>query len=307
LPEHTFAAKGLAYAQGADYLEQDVCLSKDGIPVVIHDIHLENTTDVASVFPGRTRADGRYYVIDFTIEELRRLSAHERVDSSGKPVFPDRFGLGGPRFEIHTLEEEIELIRRLNRETGREVGLYVEIKRPDFHQKEGRNISRVVLEVLARQGYTEKDAHCWIQCFDSATLRRLRAELHCRLRLTQLVAAKDTSDDSPDDFGAMLTPAGLAKVARYADAVGPALSRVILCGEDGKLRSTALINDAHAAGLEVCPYTLRRDDLPRGVTEDAVLELLFRKTGVDGLFTDFPGDAAEFLKKATVPSPTARD
>jgi glycerophosphoryl diester phosphodiesterase len=77
LPEHTLAAKVLAYAHGADYIEQDVVMTRDGALVVLHDLTLDRVTDVAQQFPGRARADGRYYVIDFTLAELRSLQVSE--------------------------------------------------------------------------------------------------------------------------------------------------------------------------------------------------------------------------------------
>ncbi|HNX05792.1 MAG TPA: glycerophosphodiester phosphodiesterase, partial [Opitutales bacterium] len=297
LPEHTFAAKVLAHAQGADYLEQDVCLTRDNIPIVIHDIHLEGTTDVAARFPGRARADGHFYALDFTLEEIRQLDAHERVNAAGKPVFPTRFGLGEPRFEVHTLDEEIELIQRLNRECGRNAGLYVEIKRPAFHAREGRDITRIVIECLSRHGYTSRESNCWIQCFDSTALKRLRGEFACELRLTQLVSDNSKGEDSQDDYAAMRTPAGLDEVARYADAIGPSITQIVRLNEAGMPTVTGLVADAHAAGLSVCPYTLRRDNLPANVTEDAMLDLLFTRAGVDGLFTDFPDSAVAYLRQ----------
>src|SRR5258708_4419758 len=80
LPEHSFAAKAFAHAQKPDFLEQDVTLTRDNVPVILHDHYLDTVTDVARVFPGRQRADGRYYALDFTAAELSRLTLHERID-----------------------------------------------------------------------------------------------------------------------------------------------------------------------------------------------------------------------------------
>ena len=94
VPEHTMESKAMAHAMNADYIEQDIVLSKDGIPIVIHDIYLEEVTDVALVYPERSREDGRFYVIDFNLDELMRLSVHERIDLSTKnAVFPNRYPL----------------------------------------------------------------------------------------------------------------------------------------------------------------------------------------------------------------------
>jgi glycerophosphoryl diester phosphodiesterase len=297
LPEHTLAAKTLAYAQGSDYLEQDAVLTKDGHAIVIHDIYLEGTTDVAAIFPGRARKDGHYYAIDFTLDEIRQLSAHERVNAKGEAVFASRFGPGGPRFEVHTLEEEIEFIQRLNRETGRDVGIYVEIKKPAFHTREGQDITRIVFEILRTHGYAGRDSKCWIQCFDSAALKRLRMEFQCEVRLTQLIGQSGPDEDSQDDYAAMRTANGLKEVAHYANAIGPSLSQVLETDEKGQYRATSLTQSAHTEGLEVVPYTLRRDSLPAAMTESMLLTLLFEEAGVDGVFTDFADSSVAFCRE----------
>ncbi|MBT6330596.1 MAG: glycerophosphodiester phosphodiesterase, partial [Kordiimonadaceae bacterium] len=115
LPEHTIAAKAMAYAMGADYIEQDVVMTKDGRLVVLHDHLLDRVTDVQEKFPDRKREDGRYYVIDFTYAEIRTLNVSERyrIDENGEKVavFPGRFPLNKSNFKVHTLEKEIELIQ----------------------------------------------------------------------------------------------------------------------------------------------------------------------------------------------------
>ena len=125
LPEHTLEAKSYAYALGADYIEQDLVLSKDDIPVVLHDIYLDTVTDVAKRFPRRKRADGRYYALDFTVAELKQLRVTERFNvKTGERVFPRRFPATQASFQISTFEEELQLLQGLNRSTGRNVGIY---------------------------------------------------------------------------------------------------------------------------------------------------------------------------------------
>ena len=112
LPEHTLESKALAYGMGADYLEQDLVLSRDDIPVVIHDIHLDEVTDVAQVYPERKREDGRFYVIDFDFEELLKLRVTERFNrETGESVYPDRFPQGSSTFKLHSLQQEIEALQ----------------------------------------------------------------------------------------------------------------------------------------------------------------------------------------------------
>ena len=151
LPEHTLAAKAYAHALGADFLEQDLVLTKDDVPVVLHDIYLDTVTDVAVRFPERKRADGRFYVLDLTLAELKQLRVTERFNAkSGARVFAGRFPAGQAEFRVSTLEEELQLIQGLNRSTGRAVGIYPEIKQPQWHRAHGHDISKIVLPLLAR-------------------------------------------------------------------------------------------------------------------------------------------------------------
>ena len=125
LPEHTLPAKAMSYAMNVDFIEQDIVLSKDNVPIVIHDIHLETVTDVAVKFPNRNRNDGRYYVIDFSFEELKQLNVSERFNPESKQaIYPNRFPLNSSTFKLHSLAEEIELIQGLNKSTGKNVGIY---------------------------------------------------------------------------------------------------------------------------------------------------------------------------------------
>lgn len=299
LPEHTLPAKALAYGMGADYLEQDVVLTRDGVPIVLHDIHLDSVTDVADRFPDRKRDDGRYYAIDFTLEEVRMLRVSERFHwRSREAAFPGRFPLGRSRFEVPTLREEIEFIQGLNRSTGRTVGIYPEIKSPAWHRREGQDISRIVLGVLAEYGYASRDDRVYVQCFDGAETRRLREDLGCQLKLIQLIGENDWGE-SDSDYDEMRSAAGLDAIAEYADGIGPWLQHVCRDFEaEGGPTVTPLVRLAHERSLEVHPYTVRNDDLPAGVSHiDALLESLYVTAGADGLFTDHPDLAVEFLKR----------
>jgi glycerophosphoryl diester phosphodiesterase len=174
LPEHTLPEKAMAYAMNVALIEQDIVLSKDNVPVIIHDIHLETVTDVAVKFPNRKREDGRFYVIDFTFEELKELNVSERYNpTSNKVVYPNRFPLNTSIFKLHSLQEEIELIQGLNKSTGKNIEIYPEIKEPNFHQKEGEYISKIVLEVLTNYSYKTKKDNCILQCFDTKELKRI--------------------------------------------------------------------------------------------------------------------------------------
>jgi glycerophosphoryl diester phosphodiesterase len=301
LPEHTLEAKALAYGQGADYLEQDVVLTRDGIPVVLHDIHVDTVTDVAEKFPDRKREDGRYYAIDFTQAELKQLSVNERIDlKTGNRVFPGRFPAGRPSFQIPTLAEEIQLVQGLNASTGGHVGIYVEIKQPAWHKEQGQDITPLVLAVLKKHGYTERKDSVFLQCFDPHESRRIREKLGCRLKLVQLIGENDWADaaHSDIDYEQMRTPSGLKEIAEYADGIGPRMQHIIT-GVDakGQPQMTDLVKDAHAAGLVVHPYTFRKDDLPGYADSfEQCLKLFCDDAHIDGFFTDFPDLAAKALR-----------
>lgn len=299
LPEHTLPAKAMAHAMGADYLEQDVVLSRDDVPVILHDIHLDAVTDVARRFPDRARPDGRFYALDFTLAELKTLRVDERIDvKKGRPAFPGRFPRGQASFEIPTLDEELQFIKGLNQSTGREAGIYPEIKRPAWHRKQGHDISRIVLSLLDRHGYRTREDKIYLQCFDWAEIRRLRNELGCQYKLVQLLGRGEECADHPR----LMTPDGLREVARVAQAIGPSISHVLSGDSPVELRITALIANAHAAGLDVHPYTARHDELPPHARSfEELLESLLMNAGADGIFTDCPDRVVAFLRNKNQP------
>ncbi|MEP2944134.1 MAG: glycerophosphodiester phosphodiesterase [Hyphomicrobiales bacterium] len=294
LPEHTLAAKALAHGMNPDYIEQDVVLTKDGVPVVLHDHFLDTVTDVAQKFTARKRDDGRYYAIDFTLAEIKTLKVFERIDlKTGKQVFPDRFPSGLSSFTVPTLEEELELIKGLNVSSGKAIGIYPEIKAPAFHQSEGQDISKIVLEVLKKHGYAGKDDAVYVQCFDWNETQRIRTELGYQGKLIQLIA-ENSWDESPNvDFDTLRQKEGLISIAKIADGIGPWIAHIV----DDSGTPTDLVTNAHAAGLELHPYTLRADALPDWAKtfDDAMSAILF-KAGADGLFTDFPDLAVNYLE-----------
>ncbi len=299
LPEHTLAAKAVAHAMGADYLEQDVVLTADGVPIVLHDIYLDSTTDVAARFPDRFRDDDRFYAIDFTLAEIRQLRVRERSqrgeDGREVAVYPQRFPLGGGLFTLPTLEEEITLVEGLNRSSGRSAGLYLELKAPNWHRAEGQDIAARVMEVLVQTGYADRREDIYLQCFDPGTLQRLRQEFRTPLPLVQLIGENDWGEDTAADFKQMRTTEGIAHIASYADAIGPWLPHILT--EDGAAL-TDLVPQAHARGLQVHPYTFRRDELPAGVSSwQTLLRRFVDEAAVDGMFTDFPDDVLRYLEQ----------
>lgn len=289
LPEHTLAAKALAYGQGADFLEQDVVLSKDGVPVVFHDTTIDTTTDVAKKFPERQRADGRFYAIDLTVVELKQLAVAERFNpKTGKAAFPKRFPLEAGSFQVVTLEEEILFIQALNRTTGRNVGIYPELKSPTWHRQQGRDLAAAVLPILRRYGYDAKDAACYLQCFEYTEVKRVRGELGWKGKMVMLLGGKGKGTDGTD-YGYLQTDAGLAELAKVVEGIGPPIGSYVNGATPEKRQVTDLAARARRVGLVSHPYTLRADELPKCVrTADELMTTLFDEAKVEGLFTDFP-------------------
>ena len=284
LPEHTLASKAMAHAMNADYIEQDLVLSKDDIPIVIHDILLDAVTNVSEKYPHRKREDGKYYVIDFTFEELKSLEVTERFDSkTGLQIYPNRFPKGISSFRLHSLQDEIELIQGLNKSTGKNIGIYPEIKKPEFHHENGKDISKIVLNILSDYGYKTKNDKCIVQSFDAVELERIRKELKSQLFLVQLMEFSEQKNL-------------LAFYASYADGIGPWYKHLISSKTANGFSFTPLIKEAHKLSLIVHPYTFREDSLDEFDSFEEMIDVIIHKGGADGGFTDFPDRMKEILE-----------
>jgi len=300
LPEHTLEGAAMAHAMGADFIEQDVVLSRDGMLIVLHDLFLDAVTDVAQRFPDRSREDGHYYAIDFDLKEIRTLRVNERREPDGQATFPSRFPPDGNIFRVPTLEEEIILIQGLNQSTQRNVGLYIEPKSPARHFQEGKDIMTELLSVLSRHGYRSKSDHVRVQSFEAMALKRARNDLKTELTLVQLIG-ENSWGESETDFDLLLTAAGLRDVSTFADGIGPWLMQVVKFDEASSEPSfTPLVDQAHKQGLFVHAYTLRSDQLPEEMRDfDQALNFLLKHSGLDGIFTDFPDKAVKILSRKT--------
>lgn len=315
LPEHTLESKALAYNMGVAYLEQDLAMTKDNRLVVVHDHFLDRVTDVADKFPKRARKDGRYYVIDFTLDEIKTLNFTEGFEIvNGKRVqgYKNRFPMFTSVFKIHTLEEEIEFIQGLNKTMGKDIGLYVETKAPWFHKQEGKDISKATLEVLKKYGYTSKDSNVIFQTFDYPDLKYVKTELMPKMGIdlkTVVLLAENSWNETyelkdgkwvPYDFDYLMDPKNMKEVAKYATGMGPSLDMVIdgKKSKKGAIVVTDLVKNAHANGIMVHPYTIRADKLPAYCNNvDELFKAILIDADADGVFTDFPDLGSAFLQK----------
>ncbi len=275
LPEHTLESAAFAHALGADYIEQDCVLSHDGVPVVLHDITLDNVTNVADQFPDRRHDDGHWYAFDFTVDELKQLNVHERYGGSISTRFPQDKG----KFRISTLQEQIELIQGLNESRDTTTGFYIELKQPARHRAQGMDLSAAVLKVLDRNKLHHPDDRIFLQCFDNKELQRIRVEFKCQLPLIQLLKYPPKADR-------------IREYARYVDGLGLSVSCVfqgVSDDNDGQPILTDVVSTAHENALQVHVWTLRKDHLPKSVdSAEVLLSWLVQKAGADGVFTDHP-------------------
>jgi glycerophosphoryl diester phosphodiesterase len=298
-PEHTLASYELAIDQGADFVEPDLVVTKDGVLVARHESEISETTDVAGrpEFADRrttklidgVRTEG-WFTEDFTLGEIKSLRAKERIPS----LRPGNVAFDG-MFEVPTLQEIIDLVKSKEAALGRGIGIYPETKHPTYFARIGLPLEERLVGVLQANGYTEPEAPVFIQSFEVGSLTKLATLT--RLSLIQLINASGrpydfTVSGDPRTYADLITPAGLAEIARYARGIGPHKDLIVPRDDQGSLLSpTSLVEAAHAAGLLVHMWTFRNEDqfLPRDFRGDPTAEYeLFFRLGVDGVFSDFP-------------------
>lgn len=325
-PEHTLASYAKAIADGADFIEPDLVVSKDGVLVVRHEPNIAETTDVAdhpelAARKVRKTVDGEeqegWFAEDFTLAELKSLRARERL---GAAVRPESAGYDG-QFQIVTFEEVADFVAAEAAARGRTIGVIPEIKHSTYFADAGFNMEKLFVERVMASAYLRK-APMIVQSFEITNLKLLKGLLGDLpgVQFMQLidedmkVPADEAKAGGKTPYAAMLTEEGLAGIATYADWVAPWTRQIIPLGEDGRLApATSVVADAHRAGLLVGCYTFRPEnrflaaDFRSDAGEDArnpdgsVAEIRrYLAEGLDGFFTDDPalgrravdGDAA---------------
>jgi glycerophosphoryl diester phosphodiesterase len=261
-PEHTLESYQLALRQGADFVEQDLQITRDGVLVCLHDLTLERTTNVKDIFSTRFREElfagtplRRWYVSDFKLREIKQLDAGSWFDVKFK----------GAR--VPTFQEAIDLVRG-------KAGLYPETKAPEVYGQRGFDMERLVLDLLRKNNLDIRSARrqtpVIIQSFSPEGLRKLFGTLKTKLPLVLLVGDEGRAR--------WLTTAGLAEAKQFASGVAPAKA----------LLDKSLVMQAHALGLTVTPYTFRSRDTGRFKTVREEMSYYLYSLGVDALFTDNP-------------------
>jgi glycerophosphoryl diester phosphodiesterase len=304
-PEHTLASYRLAIEMGADYIEPDLVSTKDHMLVARHENDITGTTDVADhpefadrkttkTIDGMVHADA-WFTEDFTLAELRTLRAVERLPD----LRPTNTAFNG-LYQIPTFQEVIDLAKRAG------VGIYPETKHPTYFDSIGLSLEEPLLATLRANGLDSRKAKVFIQSFETANLKELSSET--KVPLVQLIDEVGAPYDlvaagDPRTYADLITPAGLAEIATYADGLGPSKNLIVPRDAAGNLLDpTSLVRDAHRAGLVVHPWTFRRENnfLPLDFRQgnpaspefiraagDLPAELrLFFRLGVDGVFSD---------------------
>jgi len=258
-PEHTLDSYRLAIAQKADYVEQDLQITKDGVLICLHDLTLERTTNVAEIFPDRSVSEDsgqHWYASDFTLAEIKKLDAGSWFD----PKFSG--------MQIPTWQEAINMVR------GR-AGLYPETKAPEVYGNLGFNMERLLAESLRRNGLDKpgnpSKSPIVIQSFSPESLKRLSLEYGIQAPLLQLVGTESA---------ASLTADAMHDVRKYAHGIGPSKELIH--------NNPDLVKWAHAAGLSVTVYTFRQSDKTGFTTVKDEMDYFLNTLGVDAVFTDNP-------------------
>lgn len=313
-PEHTLGAYAKAIADGADYIEPDLVMTKDGHLIVRHETNIADTTDVPDhpEFAARRRTmmvDGRnvtgWFTSDFTLAELKTLRARERL--ADVRVQNTRYD---GAFDLLTFEEVIDFVAGEATARGREIGLIPEIKSSTHFHGLGFDPEEAFLRTIAAHRYT-RQAPLEVQSFETTNLAAIRARVLAINPRARLMFLMGSPEQQPVDlaaagkkttFGDLMTPAGLAEIRRYADVIGPSNTDLIPRDRDGAWgQPTTLVADAHRAGLLVHSYTARPENmfLPKQLRSAAgpsarnaagmIAEVRrYLDMGLDGFFTDDP-------------------
>lgn len=309
-----------------DYVEPDICLTSDGVPICMHDWELSLTTDVASrpEFASKKTTvsllSGNFtgwFTNNFTLAEIKTLRVNQRLKNR------DTYYNG--LFQVPTLSEAIDMVTKLNKKLGLNVGMYIEPKHPAYFESMGLRYDEVLMQVLRDHKFniTHQDgplSKLFIECFESTQLQRLRPKMD--LPFVQLIKDPwEIQDDTGERYEAMMSVAGMSKIATYSQGIGPVKNYlepqnrayVALLGPD-TLVGAAAVGQAHMLGMVVHPWTLRNAwedsyiDVFFGGSEEAQLRYLY-DIGVDGIFTESAAAAAcvrtEYERSFIPPAPFA--
>src|SRR5579859_1416330 len=261
-PESTLAAFRLAIAEGADFIEPDLVVTKDGHLVVRHENEISQTTDVALRPEFENRLTTRqiqgqgvsgWFTEDFTLEELKTLRCRERLPK----LRPESARFNGQE-AIPTYQEVIDLAKAESARLKRVIGTYPEMKHASYFAGIGLPMEGRLADILKANGLDGANAPVFIQCFDVLPLKTIMTL--CKAPRIQLVSPEGGPTDVTLRYKDMVSASGMKAIATYANGVGPDWSMVIPTVDGGIGAATSLVADAHAAGLAVHPWTVRAEN-----------------------------------------------
>lgn len=303
---HSQAATTLAALSGADYLELPLTLSADGHLMVFRHLTLEQETDVEEKFPEKRREDGSHYVIDFTLDELRRLRLAPAAASNSPELTA----------AITTLPEQLALVHHLETVFDRPLGLVVEIRAPWFHRQQGHELSRLVLEKLRDLGYNRSRHKMVIQCFDPEELQNLYQQLlpefGMNLPLIQLIGDNDGVETrhrsplgtmEPYNYDWLFTNVGLKLAKTYAMALALPARRLTDPAAPGIPLPPGFLEEARRHNIQV--FAVVEQSRDRGDELASLVNRLQHSIGVNGLYSRQPAKVRRLLDAAAETAETA--
>ncbi|MCF8056496.1 MAG: glycerophosphodiester phosphodiesterase [Desulfocapsa sp.] len=301
LMAHNLPSVTLAVAMEADIIKMDLVLSRDNEVIVFGSPTLDRGTDVAEIFPTRAREDGQFYVLDFSLDEIRQLTLR---DPAGR--FPADLH---PRLTIPTFGEELSLIRSLEKSLNKQISIAVKITQPWFHHKEERDISVPVLTILQKYGYGMQNDDTFLLSYDAAELQRIAKNLlpekQMYIKLVQLIEANDGRETMSKEWDEwvsynydwMFSNTGIRSLATSVAAIG--LPKNMLVDSQGQLKLGNFVKNAHQLGTLIFTFPIQKDDPTRppfAKSFEEELEFFYFTVGVDGVITDFCGEAVRYLR-----------
>ncbi|WP_457578008.1 glycerophosphodiester phosphodiesterase family protein [Desulfomarina sp.] len=307
LIEHTLPAAVLAATENSPYIELHVGMTADNQLIVFRDLTLNRLTDVAHLFPGRNREDGNYYVIDFTLQEIRQLRLHNVFETDSSDL----------SMAIPTLNEELALVRRLEKIMGKEektpdrysMGISLEIKQPWFFHDHNRDISSAILDILQLYGYTDRRSNLFLQCFDPEELQRIHDKLmparQMDLPLIQMVGnenivearQKIMGEFIPYKYDWLFTNSGRRILIGYAAAL--ALPGNLLLDHEGNPILEDYITGLQQNGVRIFAIQLKNRSEPfpdYAADYPSLLRYFLQKTEIDGLYCNSFSRTGQIVK-----------
>ncbi len=308
LPANSLSATSLAIAMEADVIKLDLVLSKDNQVFVFSSPYLESTTNVSEVFPDRMREDQHYYVMDFTMAELRTLILLDPQKEQTTVL--------QPHFQLSTLTEQLALLKILETRLNHSVTLAVTLVQPWLHRRANMDLSGAVIRTLQESAFNENEREVMLLSYDVEALKYLAKQslpsLQMKLKLVQLIdfpdgeeyMVKQWGEYQSYDYSLLFTNSGLRTLSATVAAI--ALPKEMLVDSDGQLLHTSFLESAQQLGAHIYTFPVEKEPRNRlafGGTFREELEFLYFTVGVDGIFTDDCKDAHDFLQTRLVQTP----